>query len=183
MTFPSWIKDPVTAYSHPLEDDDHIDRIVRSIVENLPIDRLIRALGGPGGPLEHLTGITVRAAVAAVVEELSKDAEVKTLTQLYDDARRALDRTGAPYADAQGDALDLPARIRWLDEQRPTRLDLEREANVAAQDLAIAKRIADERGALIARLQLELVKADESIKGLEERIAELESRPTCGHMP
>lgn len=156
MTAPRWITDALAAACCSIGRmaDVEPDVLARELIERLPIERMIDAIA-----VLPSTRDAAAEVVSRIVEVLSGDPEVVTLTQLYQDATRALDVAGAPYAEelqGQHDAyivqLDLAGRIRWLSRlltDTVTKLDVERDereadrvAGVAASD-ADAARIAD----------------------------------------
>lgn len=142
MTAPSWILDALM--NSDLEES--LDRIANELLERLPIVDISNALDLP----------TKAEALRGVVAALSRNAEVVKLTELYQDACRALDAAGVPYStlppgpmvhDAEGypaaEPLSLAGRIRWLAQQRPTALELQRVTTERDHALFKEKRTAE----------------------------------------
>jgi hypothetical protein len=105
----------------------------------------------------------VQADIAARIARVLADGdpEIVTLTDLYQSACRALDAAGVPYAAAYADdgdqqimPLNLVGRIRWLAQQRPTRLELQRLQS--DRDAQIELRATAERERNAARESLQL---------------------------
>lgn len=154
MTVPKWIEEALTeATSFP---DGEVDAalLTAALIDRLPLERMIRAAAfGPYVDTDVPTVLRMEAArrivCAAVAEMADGDADTVILTALYQDACRALDVAGVPYANADEVPvpLDLTARIRWLAMQRPTRLDLQRveaEKDEARDDVAKLQSQRDE---------------------------------------
>lgn len=119
MTAPRWIHAALDAVCQA---------DTRMVVSTVDADDLATALL-ERLPLEALANAVPSAVVANVVRVLGEDHDVVTIAELYQGATRALDAAGAPYAVNTAEVyrpLDLVGRIRWLAEQRPTRLDLQR---------------------------------------------------------
>lgn len=140
---PKWISEAIEAgtVTHrggevfPLIRLVDSEKLAAALLDHLPIDRMVRAAAfGPDVNTNIPAVLRVQAARWIVVDALTAltdgDADVVTLTSLYQDASRALDVSGVPYAndDEAPVQLDLAARIRWLAMQRPGRPDLQRIA-------------------------------------------------------
>jgi hypothetical protein len=139
VTAPRWISEALAASWDGLSMGDvpGFDDIARELLERLPIDAMRAAAltslddVAANRPAEQHSAI----ATTAIVRVLSDgDPEVVELTEIYQGASKALDAAGVPYAVATSDSegndcnreLDLASRIRWLAQQRPNRLDLQR---------------------------------------------------------
>jgi hypothetical protein len=128
VTVPKWIaaalEDATPGQPFRGVDDD---ALAAALIERLPIEAMVRAVLGYNNPRDasDLVRQVVRLAVSALSDG---DTDAVTLTALYQEASKALDVAGVPYAnnDEVPVPLDLSARIRWLAQQRPTRLDLQR---------------------------------------------------------
>jgi hypothetical protein len=134
VTAPRWISEALAASWDGLSMGDvpGFDDIARELLERLPIDAMRAAAltslddVAANRPAEQHSAI----ATTAIVRVLSDgDPEVVELTELYQAASKALDDAGVPYAVNTAEVyrpLDLAGRIRWLAQQRPTRLELQR---------------------------------------------------------
>lgn len=134
MTAPRWIAEAIDAtYGDGVDicTSVDVDKIAAALIERLPIEAMAAAgceaitTGTPGNPMAAAV-----AMVSAMVLVLAEgDPEVVQLTELYQGACKALDDAGVPYGAEGVDfdrPLDLAGRIRWLAQQRPTRLELQR---------------------------------------------------------
>jgi hypothetical protein len=133
MTAPRWIAEALDASltRRDEEADVSADELAAALIERLPIEAMYAA-GCALRPEERTVMGIVRAAMGVLSDG---DPEVVELTELYQAASRALDDAGVPYAVNTAEVY-LAGRIRWLAEQRPTRLDLQRVE--AERDLARA---------------------------------------------
>lgn len=138
MTAPRWIRDSIDGqWAGNDVDDKDAEEFARELMEHLPIEAMVSAAAtGPETdasiPLP-LRVIAARRFVTSAIRAMTSDPEVVTLTELYRDACTALDAAGVPYAasyaddgDVQEISLNLSGRIRWLAQQRPSRLELQR---------------------------------------------------------
>ncbi len=158
---PRWIGEALTMATarHMLADsEESAGLLATALLERIPIIGMqLRAVEVIS---EHVGGTArdmARDVVTALVSVLTDaDSDVVTLTELYQNAARALDDAGVPYAAAPSGAtdidsridavasgaenthLDLTARIRWLAGQRPRRFYLQRVE--AERDQAVADR-------------------------------------------
>lgn len=139
------------------------DEVARQLLERLPLDAMRRAADGALANLGDGLAVSLRTehavaalVVAEIVREISeRDPDVVTLTELYQSACRELDAAGVPHADAPGPEmlmLDLAGRIRWLAQQRPTRLEVQRLQE--DRDAQIELRATAERERDAARSEL-----------------------------
>lgn len=185
MTAPRWI---VEALEASFGSPDAVGRLdigatATALIGRLPIEEMAKA--GHLAVLEFRPDSPTGAAlgmVTAIVGVLADgDPEVVTLAELYHGACKVLDEAGVPYAVDGGDPaiahsqpdqrLDLAGRIRWLAQQRPTRIQFEAER--AALRLVVAERdaalqvgadLASERG----RLRNELAAERSALKQVGE---------------
>jgi hypothetical protein len=126
-------------------------RLAAALIERLPIEAMMadirQRIAGVAGITGDWIGAVAGLAMSGAVHVLTDgDPEVVELAELYLGACRALDMAGVPYAAAYADdgdqqvmPLNLAGRIRWLAQQRPTRLDLQRveaERDVARAQVA-----------------------------------------------
>jgi hypothetical protein len=146
MTAPRWIAEALyEAIGQPGRWESLRAAVAKQLVERLPLEAMtiaIRArIAGVGGITgDWISAIAGLAAAGAMLALTDGDPEVVQLTELYQGACRVLDEAGVPQAvDERRDdtglsgpprtgrhQLDLAARIRWLVQQRPTRLELQR---------------------------------------------------------
>lgn len=174
---PRWIRESLEASWHSGRAFTELaGHLAKAMIERLPLVALtaavIEQLGGDSGAGQddRVTLDYADRVVKAVVATLTADAEVVTLTELYQNAARALDHAGVPYGverrvDETGLSgpgggtmlLDMPARIRWLAAQRPTRLEMAREISTAvaaaAPDYVQLRAELDETRAEVKRWQ------------------------------
>lgn len=150
---PRWIREAFDV------GGSEVGSLIKALVERLPLQRMqdevVAVLAGKSGTCEDEDPLLELAdlVVDAIVVVLTDDDEVVTLTELYQGASRALDKAGAPYAEQDGAQLDLPERIRWLADQRPTRIGMEREVNTVKAELGrLLKDIETARGELRVNL-------------------------------
>lgn len=147
MTAPRWIVDAIEACESAAPGVLHVDQLPTALIERLPLEALrgavqIKAADAQAvydaGPKMWWGDETFAPPPRVIAEIVGRvvcvltdgDPEVVELTELYQDACRALDDAGVPHAqepdDGPTEQLNLAARIRWLAQQRPTRLDLQR---------------------------------------------------------
>lgn len=182
MTAPRWIAEALEAtLMEPGVGDIDVNRLAHHLLERLPIEAMATAAVGAmaKGAGDQVASVAV-SMVGATIGVLAEDPDVVTLTELYQSACRVLDEAGVPYAvDKRRDdtglsgppqtgqlQLDLAARIRWLAQQRPTRLELQRveaEREDLRSDAIHARALADVIGV-----------RDAKIKELAERVGVLE---------
>lgn len=136
-TAPRWIAEAFDVMmAGPGVGDPEVEKLAAALIERLPIEAMVDAIAVLPSTREACTSL-----VAKIVGVLTDgDPEVVELAELYQGACRALDAAGVPHAVDRtdtdeasathgakcSDALDLAGRIRWLAQQRPTRLDLKR---------------------------------------------------------
>lgn len=124
MTAPRWIAEALEASLSRADAPGNPDGILAAaLIERLPLEAMVRAIAmGSDGP----------ELIRRVVQVLTDgDPEVVQLTELYQGACKVLDGAGVPYAQSPSEGqdaqpIDLAGRIRWLAQQRPTRLELQR---------------------------------------------------------
>jgi hypothetical protein len=124
VTAPRWIAAAMDDELFELDDSERAD-FARSLIERLPINEMARAMADAEANRAD--------QLVSIVRVLSDgDPEVVELTELCQAASKALDDAGVPYAAAYADdgdqqvmQLNLAGRIRWLAQQRPTKLALE----------------------------------------------------------
>jgi hypothetical protein len=124
VTAPRWIAEALDACS-PIGTSAIADTVAAALIERLPINEMARAMADAEANRAD--------QLVSIVRVLSDgDPEVVELTELYQAASKALDDAGVPYAAAYADdgdqqvmQLNLAGRIRWLAQQRPTKLALE----------------------------------------------------------
>lgn len=104
MTAPRWIVDALgDAYDMRGRPGRSADKIATALMERLPIEAMIDAIAGP--PSTRDTCTTLIAKIIAAL--CDGDPEVVSFTELYQDACRALDDAGAPYAIDAESSPDL----------------------------------------------------------------------------
>lgn len=128
MTAPRWIAEAIEA---AYENGPGDGKLATALIERLPLEAI-------AAELVRERSTDRDASLMAIVRVLTDgDPEVVSLTELYQGACKALDDAGVPYASSVGELgamvtlgpaepLDLADRIRWLAQQRPTRLELQR---------------------------------------------------------
>jgi len=143
MNAPRWILEALdVAWSEGRAFSDIAARLTKEMFERLPIAEMTRGVRDEIDGIAGLSGDWSAAiaglAVSKAVQVLAADHDVVTIAELYQDAARALDAAGVPYG-ADGHALmDMPARIRWLAQQHPTRSEL---ARVEAERDQVAREL------------------------------------------
>lgn len=190
MTAPRWIAEAIAAAHDGLAMGDcpGTAELAAALIERLPLAEIEQALRGiqPG---DWSGGV-----LAVIIGALTDDPEVVTLTEFYQGACRTLDAAGVPYgASAEPGTwrekpLDLAGRIRWLAQQRPTRLDLQRvEAERdqlrkmyegASADLDRERREHQDAEGAAANRE---IGAQTALAGARERIAALEGEVEILH--
>lgn len=200
MTAPRWISDAIEAgYDMRQGGDPDVDRIAAALIERLPLEAMVTALASfEGGGWMRPETVKMAATVMRVLSD--GDPEVVELAELYQGACRALDAAGVPYAVDAEEAhleigavsgemslrkpveveqvpahpaqqrLDLAGRIRWLAQQRPTRIDLARVE--AERDLARTMHQDAERAFAAAMTERDAARADLARERREHEEAE-----------
>lgn len=166
MTAPRWIAEAL-AVADPADDDV----IAAALLERLPIEAMRLAL-------DRWTDR--HTALARIVAALTEgDPEVMQLAELYQGASKALDEAGVPYAIEGCALMDMQRRIRWLAQQRPTRLELQRveaERDSKASQLEELSKmftgLSKERDRLVADLESALNRSAGYIKRMTDLEAE-----------
>ena len=156
MTAPRWIAEAIDAVSHVERGGDvfrsipvvDVERLPVELLDRLPVEAMVRAATIPVHGDEATDRRVAREAIRNVVAILADEKEdAVTLAQLYEDASRALDAAGVPYGVEGAALMDMPARIRWLAEQRPRAIDVKRveaERDAARASLDALRRVARE---------------------------------------
>jgi len=158
-----------------------IETAARALIERLPVEAMAKA--GCEAVIAHhaqpMTNPGIHGAAIAMVTRMISvladgDPEVVELTELYQGAVKVLNEVGVPYAvDERRDDtglsgpmrtgqlhLDLAARVRWLAQQRPTRLDLQRveaECKALREDVTF---VTAERGRLAGQIRAATIALD-----------------------
>lgn len=124
-----------------------------------------------------------------IIRELTSDSVATTLTDLYQNAARALDTAGVPYGIDQHDPargageppgpLDLAGRIRWLARQRPTAIELvrvEAERDAARDELVAVTAQRDALDAVASKAAQDRDDARDQRDDLKEEISQLRTK-------
>lgn len=196
MTAPRWIAEAIAAASDGLTmgDSPGVEELATALIERLPLEAL-------AVELDRERSADRDASLMAMVRVLTDgDPEVVELTELYQSACLALDEAGVPYASERVDSdeasatfgskfsesLNLADRIRWLAQQRPTRLDLQRveaERDDFRSDAIHARALAQEIGKRDAAIQALTLERDQlrtmsRAKKPAKAAAKAKTRPT-----